>query len=237
MFTWTTRSIQFYKQAAAMSNYHQILKNKMMPFISEDDHVLDVGCGLGLLSLQLAEISKEVTAFDRDEDALNILAANIKRQAITNIFVQQGDWNEMVRKPKWDVVVASFFGKMTDEMDKLLQICKKKVIVITSKGSSPNFLPGKGKGVHKELVGAEIEQLKETFNIVHCEEMKIEFGQPFETMEEAYRFVSHYRENADEETIKNHLQKFVVPLANKDFPYYLPNLKNIIIYVVEKRRQ
>lgn len=234
MFIWTDQTIQFYKDAAQLNKYHKVLKEMIAPFIAKEDHVLDLGCGLGFLSLELSQICKEVTAIDHEERVLHLLKEKMKKRSVRNIHVQQQLWEEMELTPQWDIVLASFFGKLPEDMDKLLQMCKKRAIIISSNGSSPHFLPRTKERMSRKTTREAVDILKNTHHISHYEEAVLEFGQPFKTKDEAFSFVSHYREEVDEETIKRHLEKYLVDIDDQEFSFYLPNQKNIGIYIVEK---
>ena len=234
MFIWTNETIQFYKDAAQFNKYHEVLRGMIAPFIAEEDHVLDLGCGLGFLSLELAQICEKVTAIDHEERVLHLLQEGVTRKNIANIHVQKQIWEDISHTAQWDVVLASFFGKLPEDMDKLLQMCKKRVIVISSNGSSPEFLPNTKKRLSRKTTREAVDILQDTHRITHYEEGVLEFGQPFKTKDEAFEFVAHYREEVDEKMIKRHLEKYLVAIDEVDFSFYLPNQKNIGIYVVEK---
>lgn len=53
--------------------------------LSADMDVLDLGCGTGLLTLQLAPLVKSITGVDSSRGMLNVLVAKIARQNVTNV--------------------------------------------------------------------------------------------------------------------------------------------------------
>lgn len=143
MFLWTEESIRFYEQAAIFSRFHECIAKEISEFITDEDHVVDLGCGLGFLSLQLSKLCRNVTAVDCDQNVLEALKVNMLENDIRNIQIQHSDWHKIRKIPKWDIVVASFFGRSQEDMDSFLRLCRKKVIFIFPNGESEGFLPKK----------------------------------------------------------------------------------------------
>lgn len=53
--------------------------------LNADMDVLDFGCGTGLLTLQLAPLVKSITGVDSSRGMLNVLAAKVAKQDLTNV--------------------------------------------------------------------------------------------------------------------------------------------------------
>ena len=61
--------------------------------ISAEDHVMDVCCGTGPLTLNLSRRAKKVTAFDFNENMLAYVRRKAADEGITNIDYLQGNFN------------------------------------------------------------------------------------------------------------------------------------------------
>lgn len=76
--------------------------------ISEDDIILDIGCGPGTLAIPLAKKVKHIIAIDFSIQMLNELKEYASREGITNITTYHigwdDDWSEL---PKVDIAIAS----------------------------------------------------------------------------------------------------------------------------------
>lgn len=77
MFCWTDDMISFMQDAANFSSYQKELADWICGALPAVRHVCDAGCGLGFLSVRLAERFETVTAADISGQAL----ANLHRMA------------------------------------------------------------------------------------------------------------------------------------------------------------
>ena len=64
MFCWTDDMISFMQDAANFGSYQQELADWICGALPAVRHVCDAGCGLGFLSVRLAERFETVTAAD-----------------------------------------------------------------------------------------------------------------------------------------------------------------------------
>jgi putative AdoMet-dependent methyltransferase len=55
--------------------------------LSQDDHLLDYGCGSGLIGMHLYPFVSSITMMDRSEGMLNILEEKIRRDKIINMEI------------------------------------------------------------------------------------------------------------------------------------------------------
>lgn len=106
----------------------------------KDDTLLDVGCGVGNLSLKLATKLKKVYSLDYSSKMLEILNENAKNQKIKNIETLNmswyDDWNTIENV---DIVVASRsmeVKNMSDALHKLNNKANKRVYLSYKVGGS-----------------------------------------------------------------------------------------------------
>lgn len=237
MFTWTKQKIDWYQQAANYTKYYQEIFNDIQPFIHSTDHVCDLGCGLGDLSLKLASIAHKVTAIDISEDALHVLKEKMIEKQLSNIEVIQSDWANIKLVPQWDVVVVSFFKQNYADFIKLLKMCRKKVIVVSTNGSDKDFLPRqdehRNRGKIKELRGLfDHHQLN-----YQCMERTLQFGQPLASVDDARAYIQQYVPDCEQTVMEAHLKEHLKEIETGDFAgqLFLSNKKEIGIFVIEKQ--
>lgn len=69
---------------------------------------LDFGCGTGLVSLELLDALKSLTAIDTSTEMLNIFRQKIKESGIKNVRIRQTDWqDEAFEKQQFDLIFSS----------------------------------------------------------------------------------------------------------------------------------
>ena len=90
-FEWTEETIRFREDAAVRVQFDAAIAQHILPFLPENAHVCDAGCGLGFLSLALAPHCRRITAVDASSAALAVLARNAVRMGYDNIQIVQGD--------------------------------------------------------------------------------------------------------------------------------------------------
>jgi ubiquinone/menaquinone biosynthesis C-methylase UbiE len=123
---------QFGKQA---DSYARLVRGRTDPSftrlvealqVTDVDHVLDVGCGTGLLSVSLAGIARQVTGLDLTPEMLEQARALQAELKIGNIHWQQGD---ILPLPFPDgtfsiVVTKATFHHLTDPAGALAQMIR-----------------------------------------------------------------------------------------------------------------
>lgn len=89
--------------------------------LTSDMDILELGCGTGLLSLQLQPLARSVTGVDSSEGMLRVLRAKIANQNLTNVktqllHVENGD----VLQGSYHLVVCSMTLHHVREIEPLL---------------------------------------------------------------------------------------------------------------------
>lgn len=128
------------KKAVSMNQrvHNSIYNQQFLKQINLDgiESLLDVGCGVGNLSLIFAKKLKRVYSLDYSTKMLEILEENAKKENTTNINTINkswyDDWNDV---PNADLVIASRSMEVKDMKEALLKLNEKanKKVVITYK--------------------------------------------------------------------------------------------------------
>ena len=102
--------------------------------------LLDVGCGVGNLSLRLASKLSQVYSLDYSAKMLEILAQNAKEQNILNIKTINKSWYDLWGEvPNADLVIASRSMEVKDMKEALIKLndkANKKVALSYKVGGS-----------------------------------------------------------------------------------------------------
>lgn len=108
--------------------------------LSDINTILDVGCGVGNLSLKLAVNVKEVNSLDYSPVMLKILEENAKEKKIENINIINKSWYDSWDEvPSTDLVIASRSMEVKDMKEALIKLnnkANKKVVLTYKKGGS-----------------------------------------------------------------------------------------------------
>ncbi len=263
MIFWTGESIEWYRRAAATHNYHQLLAEKVLSYIPNQDRarIFDLGAGLGYLSLAMAPHAKEVTALDVSLEAIDWLNNEVLRRKVNNVLTVNGDFTKLEPPPAmYDAAVLCFFGRLAQVLPRLRQWVKGPIIFITSDSRQKNFGVANRKKNHSAEDSAMYLRGE---NIAYKEErLTLSFGQPFLNREDAGYFLRFYNRDllspvcggnphgdtalpvllpADlEKAIDSHLNKNLLDsppkVAAAGYPLYLPCVKSLRLLVIEGSR-
>lgn len=108
--------------------------NHLQKYIKSNQHIIDVGCGSGILSIVAGKLgAKKVEAIDVDKAAVKVAAENVKLNNMEHIVtVSHGDLLDKTNE-KADLVVANIMADIIIIlMDDIKRVLKKGGILITS---------------------------------------------------------------------------------------------------------
>lgn len=149
------------KKALSMNkSVHKSIYNKqLLELLNLKDckTLLDVGCGVGNLSLLLASKINEITALDFSSTMLDILNTNAQEKKINNIKTVNASWYDSWESiPKADLVIASRCMEVKDmkkALEKLNNQANLRVVLSYKVGGSfvnENILKAIKKDVNKK---------------------------------------------------------------------------------------
>jgi SAM-dependent methyltransferase len=125
--------------------------------VQQCETLLDVGCGVGNLSLKIAPKLKTVYALDYSPQMLEYLKSNAKEQQIGNIVTLEKSWYDTWEDiPSCDVVIASRSMEVTNMQEALIKLhqkANKRVYVSYKVGGSfvdESILNAMGKTIVKK---------------------------------------------------------------------------------------
>ena len=219
MYRWTPETVQYMKDASEYGSYHRELAARITPYLTQESRVCDAGCGLGYLTMALAPFVKQVTAVDISAEALRIL----EEQKLPNVTVRCGDIAALSPEVPYDAMVFCFFGSVEEVLALAAAQCRGDVFVITRDYEEHRFSRGRIPKSKEHGLSHCREVLRER-NISFDEEtLELEFGQPFRSREDAWRFFERYSRDGVSETM---LQERLVT-GRGDFPRYLPQRRKL----------
>ena len=229
MQLWFEDMIRFMRDASEYGTYNQELAKRLAPELTKQMHICDAGCGLGYLSLALSPHVGKVSAVEKNQEPLKVLAENCERLGIDNISICNGAIQDIVPQQKYDAMVFCFFGKGHEILEVAKQQCSGNVYIITRTYTSHRFSVGDHPTGSFGYRGSR--ELLRDLGIPYEESaMALEFGQPFRSLEDARTFYEIYSKDEDKSAITDaFLRSKLVETEDPRFPYYMPHLRNLAI--------
>jgi predicted nicotinamide N-methyase len=98
---------------------------KAHPHLIQNKHVLEIGAGIGLPSLMIADIAKSIQISDYEKEAVALLQKNIEHLQLQNAEALQLDWNHMPENMNPEVVILSDVNYDPTQFDLLICLIEK----------------------------------------------------------------------------------------------------------------
>jgi SAM-dependent methyltransferase len=243
-FLWNEKTIAWFKAASAYTGFHSKLASIVRPYIQDCSTLYDIGCGLGLLDLELAKDIRSVVCIDRNEAVIAALNEIIRARGARNIVARTGDANTFAEESR-DVVILSFFGASFEDIARFLSFCDKRMILIVHEKASSAFRVSAVSLRPKVLGAAETADFLAIRNLDFCRrDIELEFGQPFKSLEDALDFIRVYASvspgadaadgQSEWDRLCGDMESRLVRTGLSEYPLYLPKPKKLAVFVVEK---
>lgn len=232
MFHWTGDMISFMQDAAAYGTYQKELCDWICAELPEKEHVCDAGCGLGFLSLRLAERFSHVTAADISGEALAVLRAQAAARGVPNLGIRQTDLLAFSPDEPFDAMVFCLFGKMRQTLRMAKRCCRGRVVIVKKAFTHHRFSVS-AVPIKDEVTDQAAAFLRERGVPFSLSVRAFEMGQPLRSLGDAARFFEIYSKDAPgaltEEAIRSRLEE----TADAQFPFYLPQRKALGRFTID----
>lgn len=198
---WSEKKAGWYLAGQRLSNFSETVMNIIRPRLAGCLSALDIGAGIGSLSIPLARELRTVAAMEPSGSMMTILKDEAAREGLHNITFIESPWGEADIPPADFVVSANVPGLYNEAfLHQVTAFARKRVALIISAG------PEQDKFYYKELypllLGREFPPRSDYLDIYAClHRMKIyadvnviqyDFDQPFSTIAEAVEFWKEY---------------------------------------------
>ncbi|MFI5341246.1 MAG: class I SAM-dependent methyltransferase [Candidatus Methylomirabilales bacterium] len=196
---WTPRRARWFTQAVQISNFPAHTLKALEPILLGCRSVLDVGAGVGALSVPLARSVEEVTALEPAPAMLEELRANIARNRLTNVTCTPAAWGEIALPPHDLILVAnvsSIFDDLLGFLTLAEPLARRAIALIQNVGPGmEKFYLGE---LYPLLLGRQFpgrDDYLRTVTLLHglgiyanVQIIDYHFDQPFEDLQEAVEF-------------------------------------------------
>jgi predicted nicotinamide N-methyase len=102
---------------------HNVLQKH--PSLIRDKTVLELGAGVGLPALMIADITKSIIISDYDSEAVELLRKNIAHLQLQNVQAMQLDWNTIPENITAEVVILSDVNYDPTQFETLTKLIEK----------------------------------------------------------------------------------------------------------------
>ena len=110
-----------------LMNYHQFFVDN----IEHDDVVLDLGCGNGLVTLDVSEKAKEVVGVDLNEDNIKAAKDNLQKRQSGNVKFILADALKKRFDMKFDkIILSNILEHIENRMEFLTQLRELSSVIL-----------------------------------------------------------------------------------------------------------
>jgi len=102
---------------------HNVLQKH--PSLIKDKTVLELGAGVGLPALMIADITKSIIIIDYNSEAVELLQKNIAHLQLQNAQAIQLDWNNVPENMKAEVMILSDVNYDPTQFETLTKLIEK----------------------------------------------------------------------------------------------------------------
>lgn len=236
LFEWTKEKIDYFISASEFTGFHEKLAGEIIPYLSREDDLIDIGCGLGLIDFEIANEVNSITAVDENELVIATISEEVIRRNVNNIHPKISDFKD-IKENKWDIMLLSFFGEPDKYLRELMTTSKKRTILITH-GEDYQQTNSKLLPLAKTIYATQLEDYFKSndFNYLR-KNIVMDFGQPFKSEEDATNFLESYALQTDPKERKRRIEEMlskVEKTGDSQFPLFLPKERQISILVLER---
>ncbi|MFQ8765497.1 MAG: class I SAM-dependent methyltransferase [Oscillospiraceae bacterium] len=188
MFCWTDDMISFMQDAANFGSYQQELADWICEALPVVRHVCDAGCGLGFLSVRLAERFETVTAADISGQALANLHRIAAEKNVSNLEILETDMLTFAPEAPYDAMVFCLFGRMREILRVAKRCCAGEIVVV-KKAFTHHRFRSSSVPLRDEVTEQAADFLRAHGVPFRLETKTFDMGQPLRSLDDAVRFL------------------------------------------------
>ena len=217
---WDEERIRWYVNASRKTEFHTRLASFLESFLSKNEEILEVGCGLGYVAEILKNDGFDIIATDNDEKAIE----EARSRSSLDIF---SSLDASFPLPHSNTLLMIFFGRLGENsnLERYLANTDRIIYVLSEHRGQSDRLRKKEGEIERTI--SLLDSYKSIRYIRYP--FSASFDQTLDSAEDAERYIT--RMYGDKR--KAEYMKFLI----KDGDHLvLPNMKHTSIFIIEKRR-
>lgn len=222
VYLWNSDMIYFMNQAAKNTKYYEELASYIIPYVTKESVLCDVGCGLGNLAIELSKYCKKVYAVDISEDVITELKKKLEREQISNVEAICTDVFGWQPEEKVDATVYCMFGTLQEieEIGRHLNV--KQQFIVRRLAKQHRFkIKEQTPRNHRHSAQGMAAELDRQGRPYEYREMSISLDQPFKNLDEAIRFFELYNRTSERVTVED-VKERLIEREDEECPYLFP---------------
>jgi SAM-dependent methyltransferase len=218
-YRWTPRRARWFSQAVEISDFPAQTLRALEPILADCRSVLDVGAGVGALTVPLARSVERVTALEPSPAMLEELREKLARHRLANVTCIAARWGEAEITPHDLLLVANvapIFQDLLPFVAAAERLTPRAIALVRNVGSgAEKFYFG---DLYPLLLGRPYPSREDylgTVTLLHglgihanVQIITYRFDQPFEDFQEAVDFWTHEMRLTEPEQTRR-LQRFL----------------------------
>ena len=241
-FQWSAKSIKWYLEAEKMTTFYSKIAGMAVESIGIGSYALDIGCGPGSLSVELAKYCSIVEAIDKSSQVISTIRERVKRLGLTNIVPKNLSFEKLPPDRGYDAVFLCYVAGMAqgELLEKILRHSNGKTFIVLPAEEIKNDFnirsliekTGMDSSSLKQPCCKDVIMALDKLGVKYSVRIfESEFGQPFCTRDEAMDFLRYYFPEiaAEKRKASKWLSK---TLEQRDGEYYLPSTRRSALITI-----
>ncbi len=232
MFSWNDQTCRWLEDASEWTGYNKSLARLLLEHIPRRDSLCDIGCGLGLVDLELARDIRAVTCVDIADYAVEYLRRRAAESGADNITVKKSDG--MALSGRWDTVLALFHGSVDLVCRKYLSMADDRLLFVTHSSQYSVTGPESYRVRKSSNVPGDSQWLDTSGVVYTLHNAALAFGQPHRSFEDAVTYHRTFSNGAPEDELREYVKGCVQETGRDDFPFFTQKVRRFGIFVIRR---
>lgn len=227
MLRWNAEMIRYMRQAAEYGDYDRSLADIILPSLHPGDFVVEAGCGLGYLALELAGHVRRYTALDRNPDVLEVLRENRDAAGADNLEIVCAELEGFCPDEPPDAMLFCLFGTESEMLSAAERVNCRKVIAVFRRERDALW--------KDDVKKCAVKNPPDGWKSCAALALDLPLDQPFRDREDARAFAAMYRAGDDGHGLTEaELDARLRPVGHPVYNFALPIVRKLEIRVLER---